>query len=671
MRIKVLSGGRKNIELPLSDAELNFQMRRIGIEETVPICRLVEVSEQDNPLHKFEGQTVNMDEVNFFAKRMKSMTEYERKVLSAYAEDYGVATMQDLINLTFSMKGLSLLTDFSDARQVGERLYLDEFLGISEEEKAQTNFIEFAEKTLKESRVEVLPYGVFVEHGFEMQEVYNGKTFPSFVASDETVAIVELQNKAGDTEYLYLPTDISSMNKVKERLQVQDYWEMEVTGIENLRLPDILVPMPENIDCVEALTLFNETCQAVKRFDEVQMTQLAMVVEFTGFSSSTEVTSIARLLGEFEVNPFVHNDEEYGKYMVEESGLFDVDELLLPHINYAAFAADKRQGTLVQSGYVENGFVGATRELSEYQQYNGEFADPLEIDEDCYETFKLYSPLTGNLFEGGCERGNLYRSDLTPYAEEIAETIENEYCVGEEPRGLMHYFDRSLVVAAKVMSAYPKVEIVDGEVYGVLECKVSIMNGGIHRMSKKNMESTRELMGTKEVTNYSVRTYRNDELVYFLIQPSNISVLSQESLSARIYGLMTVLKGITEIEMMCLNSRENFEDNKRYLKKRMEEETNPAVRKLLEKDANYLDRMQVQMATAREFLLIIRIRNQKENEIFSYLNRIEKMLVEQGFKSKRAEEEDIRRILAVYFEQNVTTEKFEEFDGERWIILNE
>ena len=69
-------------------------------------------------------------------------------------------------------------------------------------------------------------------------------------------------------------------------------------------------------------------------------------------------------------------------------------------------------------------------------------------------------------------------------------------------------------------------------------------------MSKKNMESTRELMGTSEVTDYSIRTYKNEELVYFLIQPSNISVLSEESLSARIYGLMTVLKGITEIEMM-------------------------------------------------------------------------------------------------------------------------
>lgn len=55
----------------------------------------------------------------------------------------------------------------------------------------------------------------------------------------------------------------------------------------------------------------------------------------------------------------------------------------------------------------------------------------------------------------------------------------------------------------------------------------------------------------------------------------------------------------------------------------------------------------------------------------TYLNRIENMFVEHRFKVRRAEEEDIRRILAVYFEQNVTTEKFEEFDGERWVILND
>ena len=38
-------------------------------------------------------------------------------------------------------------------------------------------------------------------------------------------------------------------------------------------------------------------------------------------------------------------------------------------------------------------------------------------------------------------------------------------------------------------------------------------------MKRKNEQSTRELMGTKELSDYSIRTYRKDELVYFLIQP--------------------------------------------------------------------------------------------------------------------------------------------------------
>ena len=59
-------------------------------------------------------------------------------------------------------------------------------------------------------------------------------------------------------------------------------------------------------------------------------------------------------------------------------------------------------------------------------------------------------------------------------------------------------------------------------------------------MSKKKEQSTGELMGIKELTDYSIRTGRNEELVLFLIQPSNLSVLSEESLSARIYGLMKI-----------------------------------------------------------------------------------------------------------------------------------
>jgi len=92
------------------------------------------------------------------------------------------------------------------------------------------------------------------------------------------------------------------------------------------------------------------------------------------------------------------------------------------------------------------------------------------------------------------------------------------------------------------------------------------------------------------------------------------------------------------------------------------------IRKLLEKDQNHLDRIQVQMATAREFLILIRLKDEKESAVFPYLSRVEKSLKEQGFSVKRADKEDIKRLLAVYYEQNVTTEKLEDFDGERWII---
>lgn len=193
--------------------------------------------------------------------------------------------------------------------------------------------------------------------------------------------------------------------------------------------------------------------------------------------------------------------------------------------------------------------------------------------------------------------------------------------------------------------------------------------------SEKQKSSTRELIGVEDITDYSVNT-AHGELVYFIIHPTNISVLSESSVSARIYALMTVLKGIAEIEMLCLNSKENFDENKQYLKNRIQVESNPAIRNLLQQDSSNLDRMQVQMATAREFLIIIRLKNETQkskgdnaSDVFPYLSRIEKSLKDQGFTARRADKMDIKRLLGVYYEQNVTTEKFEDFDGERWVVI--
>lgn len=190
------------------------------------------------------------------------------------------------------------------------------------------------------------------------------------------------------------------------------------------------------------------------------------------------------------------------------------------------------------------------------------------------------------------------------------------------------------------------------------------------KRKQKEKASTRHLMGIADITSHSLVTGYG-ELVFFMIKPTNISVLSDISIGARIYALMNVLKGIAEIEMLCLNSRENFEDVKAHLRSRMDAEQNPAIRKLLTQDMTGLDRMQVQMATAREFLIIIRLRGEKEADVQPYLSRIEKSLKDQGFTARKAAESDIKRLLGVYYEQNVTTEKYEDYDGERWVIFGE
>jgi hypothetical protein len=184
----------------------------------------------------------------------------------------------------------------------------------------------------------------------------------------------------------------------------------------------------------------------------------------------------------------------------------------------------------------------------------------------------------------------------------------------------------------------------------------------------KDKKSSQEYIGVKEITENGVITMNQGELVFFRIKPINIAVLSQSTISAKVFSLMSVLKNITELEICCLNSSESFEENKVFLLCRIEKEDNPAIKELCEKDLGFLDNIQLEMATAREFLIIIRFRNEKPEQIASSKGRIENILREQGFEAKRAPKDDVKRILAVYFSQNVVTEKFDDVDGERWII---
>ena len=190
------------------------------------------------------------------------------------------------------------------------------------------------------------------------------------------------------------------------------------------------------------------------------------------------------------------------------------------------------------------------------------------------------------------------------------------------------------------------------------------------KKKKEGSQSTRQLMGIEDIKDYCIAT-RMGDLVFFIIKPTNISVLPDSGVTAQIYALLNVVKGLAEIEMLAINSKESFEDNKRFYAGRMEAEELPALRRLLEQDSSHLDRIQALMASAREFYIIVRLRNEKVSEIFPYLSRIEKTIKDNGFSVSRAGEQEIKRMLGIYFEQDVTTEQYEVYDGDRWVIVGE
>ena len=187
----------------------------------------------------------------------------------------------------------------------------------------------------------------------------------------------------------------------------------------------------------------------------------------------------------------------------------------------------------------------------------------------------------------------------------------------------------------------------------------------MNRKQKKELRrhlSTRQLMGIDQLTEHGLKTAKG-ELVFYLVSPDNLSVLSAEGVRGRVKALTDLLRGVGSIELLALDSRESFQSNKLYYQERLEQETIPAIREMLRHDMDHLDEIQSTTASAREFAIVHRI-EPKSSEDYSTLKQLEKHIRDCGFHVRMADEQDVMRILAVYYQQDVTTEHFVSFDGE-------
>ncbi len=175
----------------------------------------------------------------------------------------------------------------------------------------------------------------------------------------------------------------------------------------------------------------------------------------------------------------------------------------------------------------------------------------------------------------------------------------------------------------------------------------------LDRLKAAPKKSRQELMGIKSLTPQGhLLLFNGDELIFYRLRPTNMNVLSRSKRESRIRSLSGALKGICPVEFCALDSVERFDSNRAYLKELMEKEENPCLKELDRLDAEYLEKIQNTMATARDFLIVLRCRQQEdENRKDDLCTRAEHIMSENGFDLAQLNKKAVKEILRIYLQR--------------------
>ena len=183
----------------------------------------------------------------------------------------------------------------------------------------------------------------------------------------------------------------------------------------------------------------------------------------------------------------------------------------------------------------------------------------------------------------------------------------------------------------------------------------------------RQQQSTRQLVGITRITEHGVST-SNGDYVFFMVRPDNLSVLSDDAIRQRVGNLSNLLGNRDEVTLMALDSRASFQNNKLFYQARLEEETEPAIRRLLQMDLEQLDEIQASSASKREFVISMRVTSKESNDP-AVLHQMEKSISNENIPVRLAERADIKRLLSVYYLNDAAVTAVEDVDGEQAVIM--
>ena len=398
MRIKAVLYNAEHLEYGL--VTIPFPIPQDAYSETIRMlealdiggprardCTVEEIEGSVPSLKCLEGRKINVDELDYLAERLDSFTDGELAQFQGMAVKMGLNDMTDLINLTFCCQEATVITDFSDLEQIGRDHYMNLHGGCaSMEELAQLDGVETALLLISENKGVVTPYGVVYDNGMQLSQVYQGRNFPAYLYEDSLMAVTlrPIHADAYDSQavWLYLPTSELQI----ERMLCRD--GMESADFARLEIQANNLPAAIQTVCdleLESVFDLNAMCAAISKLTQVDRLKLDAAVSLAKPDSAAEIRRLAENLELFDFAPNVHTPEEYGRYMIQDSGQFSYDSDLDEFYDYGKYGRrcmEQNQGMFTNQGYISyHGTLTMEELMTEdpAEQYQKEQAEGMEM----------------------------------------------------------------------------------------------------------------------------------------------------------------------------------------------------------------------------------------------------------------------------------------------------
>ena len=320
-------------------------------------CKVQAIDSFYSVLKRTEMLTVNVEELNYLAKRLDGFDIGEAAQFQAMAHKLELFELKDLINLTFCCQQATVITDFSDLASVGRDHYMNLHRGCAKTEELDAlNGEETARRLIENENGAVTPYGVVYDNGMKLEQVYDGRCFPCYYYEPNAITVaVTAKSEPEDTEHiawLFLPMVQEEIDRALRRTGITDPADIRLR-LENTELPnevDVLLDMEQ-----ESLTNLNALAQAADALSSDDIKKLGAVVTMARPRTAEQIKNLVENLDLFDFAPGVHTPAEYGKYMIQQSGRFEYDENLDEFYDYEKYGLQRmgeEDGMFTDRGYI-------------------------------------------------------------------------------------------------------------------------------------------------------------------------------------------------------------------------------------------------------------------------------------------------------------------------------